>query len=199
MYPLSYLEHTRAVRPSTVLEVYLIFTLLLDIPQARTLFLRSDVNSIAALYVVAMAAMVLVWWLESRKKTADLKELYKGYPPEAISGVWNRTLFLWLNSLFLKGFKRLLSLDDLWENPPNLSSEKLRDEMQITWDRRRRLVLCYTPERWPLMISRYAGATLRINLGLRKMPSLVVTLRCSSSTVSDWFQLRPAFPYHPHD
>lgn len=199
MYPLSYLEHTRAVRPSTALEVYLFFTLLLDIPQARTLFLLSDVNSIAALYVVAMAAMVLVWWLESRKKTADLKEPYKGYPPEAISGVWNRTLFLWLNSLFLKGFKRLLSLDDLWDNPPNLSSEKLRDEMQITWGRRRRLLLCYTPERWPLMISRYAGATLRINLGLRKMPSLVVTLRCSSSTVSDRFQLRPAFPYHPHD
>lgn len=199
MYPLSYLEHTRAIRPSTVLEVYLIFTLLLDIPQARTLMLRSDVHSIAALYIVAIVAMVLVWLLESRNKTIYLKEPYKGYPPEAVSGVCNRVLFLWLNSLIVKGFKRLLSLDDLWENPPDLSSEKLRDAMQATWDGRRRYFLCSTPKRWLLTIRRYTGATIRLGLGLRKMPSLVFTLRYSSSTVSDRFQLCAAFPNHPHD
>ncbi|KAJ4303189.1 hypothetical protein N0V90_002082 [Kalmusia sp. IMI 367209] len=117
MYPLSYLEHTRAVRPSTLLEVYLTFTLLLDIPQARTLFLRKDVDSIAILYSMNIAAMLTLCLLESQNKTKDLKEPYNEYPPEATRGVWNRTFFLWLNPLFTMGFKRLLSLDDLWENP----------------------------------------------------------------------------------
>jgi ATP-binding cassette subfamily C (CFTR/MRP) protein 1 len=45
--------------------------------------------------------------------------------------------------LFVKGFKKLLSLDDLWQTLPNLSSEKLRDEMQVVWDRRCELRLLF--------------------------------------------------------
>jgi ATP-binding cassette subfamily C (CFTR/MRP) protein 1 len=144
MYPLSYLEHTRSVRPSTLLEVYLLVSLLLNIPQARTLFLRHNgPTAIAAIFVATIGAMLIVWILEARNKTTDLKEPYKEYPPEATHGVWNRTFFLWLNPLFVKGFKKLLSLDDLWQTLPDLSSEKLRDEMQAVWDRRCELHLLF--------------------------------------------------------
>jgi ATP-binding cassette, subfamily C (CFTR/MRP), member 1 len=146
MYPLSYLEHTRSVRPSTLLEVYLLVSSLLNIPQARTLFLRHNgPTAIAAIFVATIGAMLIVWILEARNKTKDLKEPYKEYPPEATHGVWNRTFFLWLNPLFVKGFKKLLSLDDLWQTLPDLSSEKLRDEMQAVWDRRCELHLLFQP------------------------------------------------------
>ena len=79
--------------------------------------------------------MLLLWILEARNKTKHLKYPYKEYPPEATRGVWNRTFFWWLNSLFVRGFKRILSLEDLYQIPPSLSSERLRDEMQAVWDR----------------------------------------------------------------
>lgn len=158
IYPLSYLEHTRSVRPSTLLEVYLIASLLLNIPQARTLFLRHNDISIAAVFAASIGAMLLLWILEARNKTKHLKYPYKEYPPEATRGVWNRTFFWWLNSLFVRGFKRILSLEDLYQTPPSLSSERLRDEMQAVWDQRskpegrRSLVwTCVKCLRWPLL------------------------------------------------
>ena len=136
MYPLSYLEHTRSIRPSTLLELYLLLSLFLNIPQARTLFLRHNGTAIAGIFVASIAAMLIVYILEARNKIKDLKEPYREYPPEATHGVWNRTFFLWLNSLFVKGSRSLLSLDDLFNTPPELGSEKLRDEMMAVWDRR---------------------------------------------------------------
>lgn len=136
IYPLSYLEHTRSVRPSTLLEIFLVVSLLLNIPQARTLFLRHNDLPIAAVFTASIGATLILWILEAQNKTKHLIHPYKEYPPEATRGVWNRTFFWWLNSLFVTGFKKLLSLDDLYQTPPNLSSERLRDEMQMIWDRR---------------------------------------------------------------
>jgi len=136
MYPLSYLEYTRLIRPSTLLEVYLLVLLLFRIPQARTLFLRYNEIAIAVFFMTSIVVMLIAWILETRNKTKDLKTPYKEYPPEATHGVWSWILFLWLNSLFLKGFRSLLSLDDLWQMPPELASEKLRDDTQAAWDRR---------------------------------------------------------------
>jgi ATP-binding cassette subfamily C (CFTR/MRP) protein 1 len=136
MYPLSYLEHTRSIRPSTLLELYLLQSILLNIPQARTLFLHPNGTAIAAIFVAIIGAMLIVWTLEARNKIKHLKEPYKEYPPEATHGVWNRTFFLWLNRLFVKGFRNFLTLDDLWQTPPDLASERLQEEMQSVWDQR---------------------------------------------------------------
>lgn len=91
MYPLSYLEHARSIPPSTLLEVYLLLSLLFNIPQARTLCLRHNETTIAALFVTSIAVMLIAWILEARNKTKDLKTPYKEYPPEATHGVWSRT------------------------------------------------------------------------------------------------------------
>jgi ATP-binding cassette, subfamily C (CFTR/MRP), member 1 len=88
--------------------------------------------------------MVILLILEARNKTNVLKESYREYPPEATRGLWNRTFFLWLNTLFMKGFKGMLSMDDLWKTLPEMSSEKLRDEMQAEWDRHCKLTLLLT-------------------------------------------------------
>lgn len=130
------MEHTRSIRPSTLLEVYLMLSLLLNITQARTLFLRHNGTAIAATFVASIAATLVLWLVEARNKTQDLKEQYRKYPPEATHGVWNRTFFFWLNPLFVKGFRNLLSMNDLWQTPPKLASDKLRDDMQEAWDQR---------------------------------------------------------------
>lgn len=136
IYQLSHVEHTRSVRPSTLLNMYLLTSLVFDIPQARTLFLRPGSGPIAAVFTASICTKLMLLTLEAQNKQKHLKHPYRDYPPEAISGIWNRTFFWWLNSLFLKGFRKLLSVEDLYSTDPGLSSEMLRDQMQSAWNRR---------------------------------------------------------------
>jgi len=133
---MSYLEHTRSIRPSTPVIFYLSVGLFLDIPQARTLFLRHDNLPIAVIFLLTIAAKLSLLFLQSHSKTKYLKPQYATYPPEITSGVWTRNLLWWLIPLFTKGFKSFLSLDDLFLMDPSMSSEMLRNKMQTTWDRR---------------------------------------------------------------
>jgi len=141
MSQLSYLEHTRSIRPSTTIILYLLFSTLLDIPQARTLYLRHDSAPIAGVFSAVIAGKLTLLFLETRNKIHCLQEPYKGYPPEALDGVLSRTLLWWLIPLFWKGFKRILTLDDLFAIDPGLSSEALRNSMVENWAKR-----CELPE-----------------------------------------------------
>jgi ATP-binding cassette subfamily C (CFTR/MRP) protein 1 len=72
--------------------------------------------------------------LESTEKRKMLFPPYKEYPEEAISGTFNRGFFFWLNSLFLNGYKNILSLSDLFLLNKDMCSEKLYEEFQSAWD-----------------------------------------------------------------
>ncbi|KAH8799341.1 putative multidrug resistance protein [Xylogone sp. PMI_703] len=133
---LSYVEQQRSVRPSTPVCLYLFASLLLDIPQARTLYLRNGHLSIAVIFTLTMGARALVLTLESQEKTKRLKQPYTQYPPEATRGILDRSLLWWLNPLFIKGYRTLLTLDDLYPIDPDLSSQMLRENAQKIWDRR---------------------------------------------------------------
>jgi ATP-binding cassette subfamily C (CFTR/MRP) protein 1 len=139
IFTLSYLEHNRSVQPSTPVCLYLVASLLFDIPQARTLYLRNDNLVIAVIFTLTMFGKVLVLVLESREKTKALKEPYSKFPPEATRGIVNRSLLWWLNPLFVTGFRKLLTLDDLFPVDPALSSRMLRENLQKIWDNRCKL------------------------------------------------------------
>ena len=62
---LSYVEHSRSVRPSTPLNLYLFLSLLLDTIQAQTLFLLDDALLLGAVY--ASGLVVKVYFLLSRR------------------------------------------------------------------------------------------------------------------------------------
>jgi len=132
---LSYVEHARSVRPSSLLNVYLLLTLTFDIAQARTLFLRSNI-SIASVFVAAMAAKLLLLLLEVRSKRAFLKNPYNQLPTESTSGIFNRSYFWWLNPLFVRAFRNLLSFEDLPEIDIDLSSMRLGKLFQRAWAKR---------------------------------------------------------------
>lgn len=133
---LSYLEQQRSVRPSTPVCLYLLTSIIFDIPQARTLYLRQGPLAIAVIFTLTMAVKTAMLALESQEKSKNLKEQYKGYPPEATRGILDRSVLWWLNPLFLKGFRKLLTLDDLYPTDEALSSQMLREKMQATWDTR---------------------------------------------------------------
>ena len=135
IYHLSYVEHVRSVHNSTLLLIYIFLSLLLDIPQARTLFLQRY-NAIGGIFVVAMAIKLLLLIVEGMSKTKLLALKYKDYPPETTSGIFSRTFLWWVNPLFVIGFKGLFGLKDLFNLDPAMSSEMLGERAQKAWESR---------------------------------------------------------------
>lgn len=114
---LSVLDHSRSPRPSVLLNIYLPLTLLLDAAQARTLFLSSGENSeftYSATFTAAVAVKAGVLLLEARQKSRWVTWDAKKHSPEETSGVLSLSVFFWLNKLFLTGYRKVLTLGDLF-------------------------------------------------------------------------------------
>ncbi|KAJ5513392.1 hypothetical protein N7463_002944 [Penicillium fimorum] len=119
MLPLSPFEHTRAPRPSMLLVGYLLLTLLLDAAQSRTLYLSSTMSTERAysnLFTAAVAVKVVVLLLESQQKSRWIHPQWdkKEHSPEETSSILSLGVFFWLNRLFLSGYSKVLSVNDLY-------------------------------------------------------------------------------------
>ncbi|KAK4861145.1 hypothetical protein LT330_004061 [Penicillium expansum] len=119
MLPLSVVEHSRTPRPSMLLMSYLILTLLLDAAQSRTLYLSlssavSTERAYSNLFTAAVAVKVVVLLLESQHKSRWVHWDKKEHSPEETSGIFSLGVFFWLNRLFLTGYNKVLSINDLY-------------------------------------------------------------------------------------
>lgn len=130
---LSWFEHLRSVRPSALLDIYLFLSLLFDIARARTLWLIRLDPALAAVFTATIAVRCVMLTFESCEKRSILEAQYKSYPPDAISGPFNRGVFWWLSSLFLRGYSNILSLEDLFPLQKSLESERLYVRFQQAW------------------------------------------------------------------
>ena len=132
---LSRFEHSRAVRPSSLLNVYLLVSVVFDAVQVRTLYLKKVEPAILGLFTADIVIKMVVLLLESKSKRSHLKSPYNSYSPETTSGVFSRSFFWWLNPLVLTGFRKILTLDDLFTSDPELLSEPLLRQMQQSWQK----------------------------------------------------------------
>ncbi|KAF4949196.1 hypothetical protein FGADI_9053 [Fusarium gaditjirri] len=126
LIPLSWIEHSRALRPSTVIAAYLSVTLLFDVARTRTawLLIPSGLNSnYASVLTAATALKALMIYLESRQKEKWLDWDIKQHSPEETSGIWNLGVFFWLNQLFMKGYRVILTLESLYPLDKALEAE----------------------------------------------------------------------------
>ena len=103
----SHLEHSRSVRPSWILNVYLLLSLAFDIVRARTLWAIPDNKSLAIVFVIAVSIKGIIFCLEVKEKRDCLFPKYQYLAPEVTSGIYNAWFFWCLNSLFLRGYKVL--------------------------------------------------------------------------------------------
>lgn len=118
-----------------MLSVYFGITVFLDGAKARSYLLRSGIEVIGALHVVVSVAKFALLVLEERPKTPHIKDesLRKSLGQEALSGFWSRSLFLWLNRLFVTGFRRNITVDDLGNLGPGFSTEALSNKFHVLW------------------------------------------------------------------
>ncbi len=130
---LSHMEHMHSVRPSALINIYLIITLLLDVARSRTYFLHKDTQKIAAAFTSALAIKILILISEAIEKRRILLEPYKHASPEVTSGIYNRSFFYWLNHLMKTGFSKVLGNNDLYPIDEDMSSEVLLDRADKIW------------------------------------------------------------------
>jgi len=130
---LSSVEHSRSIRPSVVINLYLFLSVLFDVPQVRTLLFRDQSGPVTIMAFIGLVLKMLMLLLESRSKQTILLPAFKFYPPEIISGIWSRISVWWLNPLFMKGSGSTLSSESLYAVDSELLTEVLRKKFQRKW------------------------------------------------------------------
>jgi hypothetical protein len=142
---LSYFEHSRSVRTSFLLNVYLFLTIILDAARSRTYSLDENYEIISVLFTTRVGVKLFLAIFEARSKKSLLLPEFADLPPEATSGVYNRALFWWQNALFRKGFSNSITVDDLFHLDKYLTSDYLQRQLQAGWYRRKSIHLQFIP------------------------------------------------------
>ncbi|KAJ5936393.1 hypothetical protein N7454_005028 [Penicillium verhagenii] len=126
---LSFLEHSRSTRPSILLAVFLFVTVLCDVVEVRSLWLRAhtyyDLNYVKLFVATTLWKAVLIF-LESVHRQSWLRWDWEEHSPEESSGLYGLGTFLWLSPLFMSGYKKVLDISDLFPLDNSVSVEALK-------------------------------------------------------------------------
>lgn len=132
---LSYVEHVYSYRPSTVLNLFLLFSTILDAARTRTLWLQEHNGSRAVASLVTVVMKLAVLALEMVEKRNLLRPPFHKLPPEVTSGIFSQWIFSWQLTLFRAGYSKQLEIDDLFSLDKHLKSQYLQDIMRSGWGR----------------------------------------------------------------
>ena len=130
---LSYVEHTKNIRPSSIINAYLLLTLSFDVAQLRTKWLRGQDPAESGVASATLAVKLLVLVSEAIEKRGILFARYASPSPEATSGLYSRGLFWWLNPLFRLGYRNDVTDGDLFASDGDLLSESLGIRFRRHW------------------------------------------------------------------
>jgi len=134
---LQYLEHFRSKRPSLLLTGYLALSILLDLAQVRSLFLQG-LPALGSLSAAVLGLKFALLFLEEGPKRRFLEEKNHHLSAEETSGLGNRSVFWWLNTLFVQGFRNLLQTGDLGNIDGKFDSRALLERLSASWNRQGR-------------------------------------------------------------
>ncbi|KAH7323926.1 ABC transporter-like protein [Rhexocercosporidium sp. MPI-PUGE-AT-0058] len=133
---LSNIEHTKNIRPSSIVNAYLLLTLPFDAAQVRTRWLRGDNlagNGVASAVLAVKLSLLIS---EAIEKRGLLLTPYSSPSPEATSGLYSIGFFWWLNPLFRIGFSNVVNDSDLFSADEDLLSKSLASKFGRHWANR---------------------------------------------------------------
>ncbi|KAH8200433.1 hypothetical protein TruAng_005396 [Truncatella angustata] len=131
---LSHLEHAKTIRPSFLINFYLLTTVLFDATRVRTQWLAGQDSGAAGALSASLFMKCIMLALEAVEKRSLLLGLDRHFSRESTSGMISRSAFWWLNSLMFSGSKTVLSIDSLPAIHEKLNSEDLARDVQPVWD-----------------------------------------------------------------
>lgn len=133
--PLTFLEHGRSIKPSTLLIVYLLPSGLAE----TVLLLWSNPldqseTAVAAVLIARPCVRLLLLIIELWNKRSYLRQPYRDLSVEQTTSVLGRALLTWINGFILLGSTRILSPSDLPAVDDELQSRRLRLRMEAIWN-----------------------------------------------------------------
>ncbi|KAK7958693.1 multidrug resistance-like protein [Apiospora saccharicola] len=130
---LSYLEHARSLRPSWILNVYLLASLVLDCAVLRTFWLAPVPATIRPVYTASFCLKGAALVLEATGKRRFILHECAGKSAEALSGLYSQALLCWINPLLAVGYRRLLRPGDLYVLDEGLSTRANGERFWEYW------------------------------------------------------------------
>ncbi|KAI8275314.1 ABC transporter atnG [Colletotrichum sp. SAR11_240] len=132
---LSYIEHSKSLKPSSILNTYILVSLVLDGAILRTIWLSHLSAAISAVFTASFALKTAIVILEAQEKTRYLVDSDgRSLSPEETSGIYSRGLFWWLTPLLMTGFRRLLKPLDLFTLDESMSAAVLSERFWLHWN-----------------------------------------------------------------
>lgn len=132
---LSYTEHAKSPRPSSLLNSFLLLSLILDATLLRTLWLLPSTTAIPSVFAAATALKAALVVLEGWDKSAYLVVGAGPYAPEATAGLYARAVFAWITPLLRSGFRSLLTSADLFQLDEDMGAAALAGRFWRNWNR----------------------------------------------------------------
>lgn len=154
---LSSLEHTRTLRPSSIVNTYLLSTFL-DAVVVRTLWLaRYVTEDLRNVFTAAFALKACLLIMEAvEKRRFFCSEQDRALSPYAKSSIYNRAVFWWVNGLLRQGARQKITPKDLHLLERSMAVETLDQQFWASWqktdqkDRRRLIYTLIRALRWNL-------------------------------------------------
>ena len=140
LFALSYLEHSRSLRPSALLNAYLFFTVLFDAVVLRTLWTMLPSSAVRDLFTASFAFKAVILFLEAKEKREYLRNESRPGPEET-SGLYSQTFVWWINSIIKQGYRHILKPTDLYPVDDSMSSEVLNENFWRQWNKGERLYI----------------------------------------------------------
>ncbi|KAK3394647.1 ABC transporter type 1, transmembrane domain-containing protein [Podospora didyma] len=130
---LSRLEHKRSVRPSDLILIYLVSSLVCDVVQLMVPSLQPLDGCTGIVLRTQAVAKSLLIVTESLAKDSTLLDGGQPVPPEEKSSIFGRVFFLWVNPVLVDGYSTRLGSHNLPNIDHALSSEALRAAILRAW------------------------------------------------------------------
>ncbi|GFF54141.1 metal resistance protein YCF1 [Aspergillus udagawae] len=130
---LSYWQHRRSPRPSTVLTLFLGSCIALDAVRARTIW-AVQTRTFFIVFVVGLGCDTVKFILECLEKAGHQAQDLNPLPSETTGNVFNRNFFWWLNPLLVHGFKEVLEVEKLTTIDERVTNETDADVFAKKWD-----------------------------------------------------------------
>jgi hypothetical protein len=123
---LSHYDHARSLKPSSLICLYLLVSIIFEIAQVRTLWLFHPTSyPLATTATAALVVRSLSLVLEARENKETPSPQLHCMSPENFTGIFSQSTYWWLNGLFMSGFRGELSLDDLFPLDEKLLTKNL--------------------------------------------------------------------------
>lgn len=88
---------------------------------------------VAGVFTASFAIRIGLLCLETVEKGSLLLEEHQHATQESRAGPFNRATFGWMNPLFFKGYRNVLSLPDMYKMDDDLDTDLLRNTMAEAW------------------------------------------------------------------